>query len=133
MGFSVFWYLERWRSGDYTTKIVEWMELQKRMRIYELGSFIFATIFVALIQFILFSKPFWWEQTKQEKGGEPKKITEEAASQGGGDWQPGSELHTKTLRTVSFDVFVSVYWKLEITQQTLQMDSGKKRLNELGY
>nr|POE84227.1 hypothetical protein CFP56_57790 [Quercus suber] len=86
-----------------------------------------------LIQFILFSKPFWWEQTKQEKGGEPKKITEEAASQGGGDWQPGSELHTKTLRTVSFDVFVSVYWKLEITQQTLQMDSGKKRLNELGY
>lgn len=30
--------LERWRSGDYTTKIVEWMELQKRMRIYELGS-----------------------------------------------------------------------------------------------
>ncbi|XP_006344827.2 probable galacturonosyltransferase-like 1 [Solanum tuberosum] len=30
--------LERWRDGDYTTKIVEWMELQKRMRIYELGS-----------------------------------------------------------------------------------------------
>ena len=30
--------LERWRGGDYTTKIVEWMELQKRMRIYELGS-----------------------------------------------------------------------------------------------
>ncbi|KAL3346577.1 hypothetical protein AABB24_025155, partial [Solanum stoloniferum] len=30
--------LERWRAGDYTTKIVEWMELQKRMRIYELGS-----------------------------------------------------------------------------------------------
>ncbi|XP_059457426.1 probable galacturonosyltransferase-like 1 [Corylus avellana] len=30
--------LQRWRSGDYTTKIVEWMELQKRMRIYELGS-----------------------------------------------------------------------------------------------
>ncbi|KAL5715133.1 putative galacturonosyltransferase-like 1 [Ranunculus cassubicifolius] len=30
--------LERWRKGDYTTKIVEWMELQKRMRIYELGS-----------------------------------------------------------------------------------------------
>ncbi|KAJ8544896.1 hypothetical protein K7X08_017479 [Anisodus acutangulus] len=30
--------LERWRTGDYTTKIVEWMELQKRMRIYELGS-----------------------------------------------------------------------------------------------
>ncbi|KAF3952240.1 hypothetical protein CMV_022186 [Castanea mollissima] len=30
--------LERWRSGDYTTKIVEWMEFQKRMRIYELGS-----------------------------------------------------------------------------------------------
>lgn len=30
--------LERWREGDYTTKIVEWMELQKRMRIYELGS-----------------------------------------------------------------------------------------------
>ncbi|GAA0167937.1 glycosyltransferase [Lithospermum erythrorhizon] len=30
--------LERWRRGDYTTKIEEWMELQKRMRIYELGS-----------------------------------------------------------------------------------------------
>ncbi|CAL5371158.1 unnamed protein product [Camellia sinensis] len=30
--------LERWRDGDYTRKIVEWMELQKRMRIYELGS-----------------------------------------------------------------------------------------------
>lgn len=30
--------LERWRAGDYTAKIVEWMELQKRMRIYELGS-----------------------------------------------------------------------------------------------
>lgn len=30
--------LERWRVGDYTTQIVEWMELQKRMRIYELGS-----------------------------------------------------------------------------------------------
>ncbi|CAI9758750.1 unnamed protein product [Fraxinus pennsylvanica] len=30
--------LERWRAGDYTTKIVEWMELQKRVRIYELGS-----------------------------------------------------------------------------------------------
>nr|GMC57102.1 probable galacturonosyltransferase-like 1 [Ipomoea batatas] len=30
--------LRRWRAGDYTTKIVEWMELQKRMRIYELGS-----------------------------------------------------------------------------------------------
>ncbi|KAL0350576.1 UNVERIFIED_CONTAM: putative galacturonosyltransferase-like 1 [Sesamum radiatum] len=30
--------LKRWRAGDYTTKIVEWMELQKRMRIYELGS-----------------------------------------------------------------------------------------------
>lgn len=30
--------LHRWREGDYTTKIVEWMELQKRMRIYELGS-----------------------------------------------------------------------------------------------
>uniref|UniRef100_A0A5B7BSI9 Hexosyltransferase n=1 Tax=Davidia involucrata TaxID=16924 RepID=A0A5B7BSI9_DAVIN len=30
--------LERWRAGDYTTRIVEWMELQKRMRIYELGS-----------------------------------------------------------------------------------------------
>ncbi|KAI5418259.1 putative galacturonosyltransferase-like 1, partial [Lathyrus oleraceus] len=30
--------LERWRSGDYTTMIREWMELQKRMRIYELGS-----------------------------------------------------------------------------------------------
>ncbi|CAN4082813.1 unnamed protein product [Withania somnifera] len=30
--------LERWRAGDYTTKIVEWMELQKRIRIYELGS-----------------------------------------------------------------------------------------------
>ncbi|XP_057425401.1 probable galacturonosyltransferase-like 1 [Lotus japonicus] len=30
--------LARWREGDYTTKIEEWMELQKRMRIYELGS-----------------------------------------------------------------------------------------------
>ncbi|PWA66215.1 Glycosyl transferase, family 8 [Artemisia annua] len=30
--------LVRWREGDYTTKIIEWMELQKRMRIYELGS-----------------------------------------------------------------------------------------------
>ncbi|KAE9466928.1 hypothetical protein C3L33_01162, partial [Rhododendron williamsianum] len=30
--------LRRWRDGDFTTKIVEWMELQKRMRIYELGS-----------------------------------------------------------------------------------------------
>ncbi|KAG5061105.1 hypothetical protein AAZX31_01G165600 [Glycine max] len=31
-------HLQRWRAGDYTTKIQEWMELQKRMRIYELGS-----------------------------------------------------------------------------------------------
>ncbi|XP_015972676.1 probable galacturonosyltransferase-like 1 [Arachis duranensis] len=30
--------LEKWREGDYTRKIEEWMELQKRMRIYELGS-----------------------------------------------------------------------------------------------
>ncbi|CAJ1942619.1 unnamed protein product [Sphenostylis stenocarpa] len=30
--------LQRWRAGDYTTAIEEWMELQKRMRIYELGS-----------------------------------------------------------------------------------------------
>ncbi|CAK9317218.1 unnamed protein product [Citrullus colocynthis] len=30
--------LDRWRAGDYTAKIEEWMELQKRMRIYELGS-----------------------------------------------------------------------------------------------
>ncbi|CAN4122784.1 unnamed protein product [Withania somnifera] len=30
--------LDRWRKGDYTRKIEEWMELQKRMRIYELGS-----------------------------------------------------------------------------------------------
>ncbi|KAK9129964.1 hypothetical protein Sjap_010451 [Stephania japonica] len=30
--------LHRWRAGDYTAKIEEWMELQKRMRIYELGS-----------------------------------------------------------------------------------------------
>ncbi|KAL6511723.1 putative galacturonosyltransferase-like 1 [Orobanche gracilis] len=30
--------LERWRVVDYTAKIEEWMELQKRMRIYELGS-----------------------------------------------------------------------------------------------
>ncbi|CAI9777815.1 unnamed protein product [Fraxinus pennsylvanica] len=30
--------LDRWRDGDYTTKIEEWMELQKRMRIYNLGS-----------------------------------------------------------------------------------------------
>ncbi|KAK7386511.1 hypothetical protein VNO78_26791 [Psophocarpus tetragonolobus] len=31
-------HLRRWRAGDYTTVIEEWMELQKRMRIYELGS-----------------------------------------------------------------------------------------------
>lgn len=30
--------LQRWRKGEYTTMIREWMELQKRMRIYELGS-----------------------------------------------------------------------------------------------
>ncbi|KNA14818.1 hypothetical protein SOVF_103930 [Spinacia oleracea] len=30
--------LNRWRAGDYTRRIEEWMELQKRMRIYELGS-----------------------------------------------------------------------------------------------
>ncbi|XP_020217646.1 probable galacturonosyltransferase-like 1 [Cajanus cajan] len=30
--------LQRWRAGDYTAKIQDWMELQKRMRIYELGS-----------------------------------------------------------------------------------------------
>ncbi|KAL3372040.1 hypothetical protein AABB24_008536, partial [Solanum stoloniferum] len=30
--------LDRWRNGDYTRRIEEWMELQKRMRIYELGS-----------------------------------------------------------------------------------------------
>ncbi|XP_039055544.1 probable galacturonosyltransferase-like 1 [Hibiscus syriacus] len=30
--------LDRWREGDYTRKIEEWMELQKRVRIYELGS-----------------------------------------------------------------------------------------------
>lgn len=30
--------LDRWRAGDYTARIEEWMELQKRMRIYELGS-----------------------------------------------------------------------------------------------
>ncbi|RDY04715.1 putative galacturonosyltransferase-like 2, partial [Mucuna pruriens] len=30
--------LVRWRAGDYTTKIEEWMELQKRIRIYQLGS-----------------------------------------------------------------------------------------------
>ncbi|KAM1156465.1 hypothetical protein TB2_026711 [Malus domestica] len=30
--------LDKWRSGGYTERIVEWMELQKRMRIYELGS-----------------------------------------------------------------------------------------------
>ncbi|MBA0597104.1 hypothetical protein Gorai_006919 [Gossypium raimondii] len=30
--------LDRWRNGDYTTKIEEWMEIQKQMRIYELGS-----------------------------------------------------------------------------------------------
>ncbi|XP_044511197.1 probable galacturonosyltransferase-like 1 [Mangifera indica] len=30
--------LDRWRRGAYTAKIEEWMELQKRMRIYELGS-----------------------------------------------------------------------------------------------
>ncbi|KAK6155146.1 hypothetical protein DH2020_009394 [Rehmannia glutinosa] len=30
--------LGRWRDGDYTTKIEEWMEVQKKRRIYELGS-----------------------------------------------------------------------------------------------
>ncbi|XP_021731684.1 probable galacturonosyltransferase-like 1 [Chenopodium quinoa] len=30
--------LNRWRAGDYTRRIEDWMELQKRMRIYELGS-----------------------------------------------------------------------------------------------
>ncbi|KFK34323.1 hypothetical protein AALP_AA5G130000 [Arabis alpina] len=30
--------LKKWREGDYTRKIIEWMELQKRIRIYELGS-----------------------------------------------------------------------------------------------
>ncbi|KAL3514593.1 hypothetical protein ACH5RR_027310 [Cinchona calisaya] len=30
--------LDKWREGNYTKKIEEWMELQKRMRIYELGS-----------------------------------------------------------------------------------------------
>ncbi|GAB4852096.1 Probable galacturonosyltransferase-like 1 [Ancistrocladus abbreviatus] len=30
--------LNRWRAGDYTRRIEEWMELQKRIRIYELGS-----------------------------------------------------------------------------------------------
>ncbi|XP_072957541.1 probable galacturonosyltransferase-like 1 [Typha angustifolia] len=30
--------LERWRESGYTERIEEWMELQKRMRIYELGS-----------------------------------------------------------------------------------------------
>ncbi|OIW09731.1 hypothetical protein TanjilG_09404 [Lupinus angustifolius] len=30
--------LRLWRAGDYTMRIQEWMELQKRMRIYELGS-----------------------------------------------------------------------------------------------
>ncbi|KAI3452369.1 hypothetical protein Pfo_009034 [Paulownia fortunei] len=30
--------LERWRGGDYTKKIEEWMEIQKQRRIYELGS-----------------------------------------------------------------------------------------------
>ncbi|KAG6471081.1 hypothetical protein ZIOFF_072178 [Zingiber officinale] len=30
--------LGRWRDGGYTEQIEEWMELQKRMRIYELGS-----------------------------------------------------------------------------------------------
>ncbi|KAL0714051.1 hypothetical protein Bca4012_021029 [Brassica carinata] len=30
--------LKKWRQGDYTRKIIEWMELQKRIRIYELGS-----------------------------------------------------------------------------------------------
>ncbi|KAM7279601.1 hypothetical protein ACFE04_006735 [Oxalis oulophora] len=30
--------LDRWRKGEYTQKIEEWMELQKRIRIYELGS-----------------------------------------------------------------------------------------------
>ncbi|KAF5468403.1 hypothetical protein F2P56_012555 [Juglans regia] len=30
--------LDRWRAGEYTRRIEEWMELQKRMRLYELGS-----------------------------------------------------------------------------------------------
>ncbi|KAL9661174.1 hypothetical protein QQ045_025996 [Rhodiola kirilowii] len=29
--------LRKWRSGDYTRRMEEWIELQKRMRIYELG------------------------------------------------------------------------------------------------
>ncbi|CAI0548889.1 unnamed protein product [Linum tenue] len=30
--------LVRWRVGGHTRRIMEWMELQKRMRIYEIGS-----------------------------------------------------------------------------------------------
>lgn len=30
--------LERWREGDFTRKIEEWMEIQREKRIYELGS-----------------------------------------------------------------------------------------------
>ncbi|KMZ75417.1 Glycosyltransferase family GT8 protein [Zostera marina] len=30
--------LDRWRKGGYTEKIEKWMELQKKLRIYELGS-----------------------------------------------------------------------------------------------
>ncbi|PKA54261.1 putative galacturonosyltransferase-like 2 [Apostasia shenzhenica] len=30
--------LDRWREGGFTDRIEEWMHLQKRMRIYELGS-----------------------------------------------------------------------------------------------
>ncbi|GFP95199.1 probable galacturonosyltransferase-like 10 [Phtheirospermum japonicum] len=30
--------LQRWRNGDYTKRIEQWMEIQKHRRIYELGS-----------------------------------------------------------------------------------------------
>lgn len=30
--------LQRWRRGDYTKRIEEWMEIQKQRRIYDLGS-----------------------------------------------------------------------------------------------
>lgn len=43
--------LSRWREGAYTSRIEEWMAMQKRMRIYELGSLPpFLLVFAGLIK-----------------------------------------------------------------------------------
>ncbi|CAA7013613.1 unnamed protein product [Microthlaspi erraticum] len=43
--------LSRWREGAYTARIEEWMAMQKRMRIYELGSLPpFLLVFAGLIK-----------------------------------------------------------------------------------